>query len=152
MVVYFMSFPLHKCVAFPSFSGVYKSSGKSPKKTPTRRGKPWSRRQSVFLYGSIGQSFSALCASSFQNISAVGGFHSLSETVFLFSLTLFRLVSSQHRIAPPLTMIGNKHGTRFYTMTGYIITERPPFCQAFFQKKSETSLFFRVFLDKMPSK
>ena len=44
----------------------------------------------------VGQSFSALGASSLQDISAVSGSHSLSEAVLLFSLTLFRLISSQH--------------------------------------------------------
>ena len=44
----------------------------------------------------VGQSLSALCTSSLQNVSAVGSLHSLSETVLLFSLTLFGLVSSEH--------------------------------------------------------
>jgi len=48
--------------------------------------------------GSIGQSFSALCASSLEYVSAVSSFHSLSEAMLLFSLTLFRLVSSEHRL------------------------------------------------------
>ena len=47
---------------------------------------------------SIGQSFSALCTSSLEYVSAVSSLHSLSETVFLFSLTLFRLISSEHRL------------------------------------------------------
>ena len=44
----------------------------------------------------IGQSFSAFCTSSLENISTVGSSHSLSETMLLFSLTLFGLVSSEH--------------------------------------------------------
>ena len=44
----------------------------------------------------IGQSLSALCASSLKNVSAVCSSHSLSEAVLLFSLTLFGLVSSEH--------------------------------------------------------
>ena len=52
--------------------------------------------------GLVGQSFSALCASSLEYVSAVSSFHSLSEAMLLFSLTLFRLVSSEHRFAPPL--------------------------------------------------
>ena len=69
-------------------------------------------RQSVFLcwslglaqnrQESIGQSFSALCASSLEDISAVSSLHSLSEAVLLFSLAFFRLISSEHRFAPPL--------------------------------------------------
>ena len=47
-------------------------------------------------YSLVGQSFSALGASSLQDVSAVSGSHSLSEAMLLFSLTLFRLISSQH--------------------------------------------------------
>jgi hypothetical protein len=54
-------------------------------------GKPFGKQ-------SIGQSFSALSASSLEDVSAVSGFHSLSEAMLLFSLTLFRLVSSEHRL------------------------------------------------------
>ena len=49
----------------------------------------------------VGQSLSALCASSLEYVSAISSLHSLSEAVLLFSLTLFRLVSSEHRFAPP---------------------------------------------------
>ena len=45
---------------------------------------------------SIGQSFSALGASSLQDVSAVSGFLSLSAAVLHFSLTFLRLISSQH--------------------------------------------------------
>ena len=44
----------------------------------------------------IGQSFSALRASSLENVTAVCGLHSLSEAMLLFSLTLFRLIGSEH--------------------------------------------------------
>jgi hypothetical protein len=46
----------------------------------------------------VGQSFSALCASSLQYVSAISSLHSFSEAVLLFSLTLFGLISSQHRM------------------------------------------------------
>ena len=46
----------------------------------------------------VGKSLSALCASSLEYVSAVSSLHSLSEAMLLFSLTLFRLVSSQHRM------------------------------------------------------
>ena len=46
--------------------------------------------------GLVGQSFSALCASSLEYVSAVSSSHSLSEAMLLFSLTLLRLVSSEH--------------------------------------------------------
>ena len=45
---------------------------------------------------SIGQSFSALCTSSLEYVSSIGGCHSFSETVLFLSLTLFRLISSKH--------------------------------------------------------
>ena len=48
------------------------------------------------IFSLVGQSFSALGASSLQDVSAVSGSHSLSEAVLLFSLTLFGLISSQH--------------------------------------------------------
>ena len=44
----------------------------------------------------IGQSFSALSASSLEYVSAVSSSHSLSEAVLFFSLSLLRLVSSEH--------------------------------------------------------
>ena len=49
----------------------------------------------------VGQSLSALCTASLQNGSAVGSLHSLSEAMLLFSLTLLRLVSSEHCGLPP---------------------------------------------------
>ena len=53
------------------------------------------------IISSVCQSFSALCASSLEDISAVSGSHSLSEAVLFLSLTLFGLVSSEHVYAPP---------------------------------------------------
>ena len=44
----------------------------------------------------IGQLFSALSASSLEDVSAVSSCHSLSEAVLFFSLTLFGLISSEH--------------------------------------------------------
>ena len=44
----------------------------------------------------IGESGSHLCSASFEDFSAVGSFHSLSETVLHFSLTLFGLIGSEH--------------------------------------------------------
>ena len=46
--------------------------------------------------GLVGQSLSALCTSSLQNVSAVSSLQSLSETMLLLSLALFGLVSSEH--------------------------------------------------------
>ena len=44
----------------------------------------------------ISQSFSAFCASSLKNVSAVSSSHSLSETVLFFSLSFLRLICSEH--------------------------------------------------------
>ncbi len=44
----------------------------------------------------ISQSFSAFCASSLKNISAVSSSHSFSEAVLFFSLSLFGLICSEH--------------------------------------------------------
>ncbi len=45
---------------------------------------------------SVGQSLSAFCTASLENGSAVGRFHSFSETMLFLSLTLFGLVCSEH--------------------------------------------------------
>ena len=50
----------------------------------------------VYAINSIGQSFSALSASSLEYVSAISGSHSLSEAVLLFSLSLLRLICSEH--------------------------------------------------------
>ena len=50
---------------------------------------------------SVGQSLSALGASSLENVATISGLHSLSEAMLLLSLTLFRLVSSEHSGFPP---------------------------------------------------
>ena len=59
----------------------------------------------VFMFsiqmGLVGQFFSALSASSLEDVSAVGSSHSLSEAVLFFSLTLFGLIGSEHDLAPP---------------------------------------------------
>ena len=58
-----------------------------------KRGRSHAGRHCTSL---IGQSFSALRASSLENVTAVCGLHSLSEAMLLFSLSLLRLVSSEH--------------------------------------------------------
>ena len=73
----------------------------------------------------VGQSLSALCTSSLQNVSAVGSSHSLSETMLFLSLTLFGLVSSEHNGTSLILVIGSvsatRHNARFFTVTTYII-------------------------------
>lgn len=49
---------------------------------------------------SVCESCSSLKASSLENLSAVGGLHTLSEAVFLFSLELLGLICSYHALAP----------------------------------------------------
>ena len=44
----------------------------------------------------IGEASSTLGASSLKNFSTVSGCHSLSEAMFLFSLSLLRLICSLH--------------------------------------------------------
>ena len=60
----------------------------------------------------VGQSLSALCTSSLQNVSAVGSSHSLSETMLFLSLTLFGLVSSEHNGTSLILVIGSVSATR----------------------------------------
>ena len=45
---------------------------------------------------SVGQSLSALGTSSLENFATIRGLHSLSEAMLLLSLTLLRLVGSEH--------------------------------------------------------
>ena len=82
--------------------------GSVPQKTPTSCAATL-QRLSVFMWArrSVRQSLSALCASSLQDISAVSSLHSLSEAMLLFSLTLFRLIRSQHLTAPPFVVLGS---------------------------------------------
>ena len=85
----------------------------------------------------MGHSLSALCTSSLEYVSAVSSLHSLSEAMLLLSLTLFRLISSEHPFAPPLDMIGSVSpfqawNTLFHTMTRYIITDDTRFVKTFF--------------------
>ena len=50
----------------------------------------------------VGQSLSALSAATLKNVATVSGLHSLSEAMLLLSLTLLRLVGSEHCNLPPL--------------------------------------------------
>ena len=95
----------------------------------------------------IGQSFSALCASSLEDVSTVGSSHSLSEAVLFFSLTLFGLVSSKHSLhllkfvlIPDLEISGIDSGSvllyshnTLYTMTSYIKPQKSSFVNRFFE-------------------
>ena len=81
----------------------------------------------------VSQSLSALCTASLQNGSAVGSLHSLSEAMLLFSLSLFRLVSSEHYLHllnslseaccfnVAFTLLHND--TQYYTLSFFICQE-----------------------------
>ena len=95
---------------------------------------------------SIGQSFSALCTSSLEYVSSIGGCHSFSETVLFLSLTLFRLISSKHFVhllnlvlIPDHEISGILSGSvlpfsriTLYTMTSYIKPQKSSFVKGFF--------------------
>ena len=53
-------------------------------------------RSSQFKTKLIGQSLSAFCTSSLEDVSSVGCLHSLSEAMLFLSLALFRLIRSKH--------------------------------------------------------
>ena len=49
-----------------------------------------------------GQNLAALCAAASQNLAAVGGSHSLTETVDLGTMTIAGLVGTLHLDTPPI--------------------------------------------------
>ncbi len=77
-----------------------------------------------FASDSVGESCSALGASSLQDLSTIGCAHSLHKAVFLRSLKLFRLVCSYHVQSPLFFGI-------FMTLP-YIIHTSISVCQVFF--------------------
>ena len=103
---------------------------------------------------SVCQSLSALCTTSLENVSAISGLHSLSETVLLLSLTLFRLISSKHvwhLLADSFGSVSShSRHFRFYTMTSYIINTKRPNCQVFFENFKRFFTFFTIFPSKYP--
>lgn len=84
----------------------------------------------------IGESCSALSASSLQNLTSVRGLHSLHETVLLLSLKLFRLICSLHNLRHLLLQ---NYGSccaeiRFGITTAIIINTKIVYCQVFLIK------------------
>ena len=86
---------------------------------------------------SIGEASSTLGASSLKNFSAVSGCHSLSEAMFLFSLSLLRLICSLHDSTS--FNFFKRQKTRFprlslriHTKASYIITEKSQFVNFLF--------------------
>ena len=51
----------------------------------------------------MSQTRSAFCSSAGENLASVSCSHSLSETMFLFSLKLFGLICSEHSFNTPFT-------------------------------------------------
>ncbi len=93
---------------------------------------------------SVCESLSALCTSSLKYVSAVSSLHSLSEAMLLLSLSLFRLVSSEHYLhlliylseaccLVAFTLLHND--TPYYNRTRVI-------CQEIFQNSGKFPLFF----------
>ena len=52
------------------------------------------------IHALVSKSCTTLSASSFEDISSVRGSHSLSEAMYLTSLSLFRLICSEHNYTP----------------------------------------------------
>ncbi len=52
----------------------------------------------LLIYRLVGKSLSALSSASFQNLSACGGSHSLTEAVYLALLSFLGLISSFHNL------------------------------------------------------
>ena len=61
----------------------------------------------------MGEASATLIASSLENLSAVSSCHSLSETVFLASLSLLRLICSEHNHTSFYMMKKFNDGTAF---------------------------------------
>ena len=115
----------------------------------------------VFMFsiqmGLVGQFFSALSASSLEDVSAVGSSHSLSEAVLFFSLTLFGLIGSEHDLhllkfvfIPDSEMVRNdpeafafQPKIRFYTMTSYIKPQIKRFVKNFFSFFHSFFIFYK---------
>ena len=104
----------------------------------------------TFWRESVCESLSALGTSSFEYVSAVGSLHSLSETMLFLSLSLFRLVCSEHYMHLLILLSEAccfESLLRFYTMTSYIISETYPFVKCFEEKISflhDKIIFFPI--------
>ena len=59
-------------------------------------GRVLSDKKRVARHGLVRQTSTALVAASLEDLSAVRGSHSLAEAVNLASLSLFRLIGSEH--------------------------------------------------------
>ena len=83
----------------------------------------------------VGESLSAFCTSSLENVSAIGSLHSLSETVLLLSLTLFGLISSEHSgtsLRFGFGSVSDSTQWTLFTVTSFIIHAKRGVCQVFF--------------------
>ena len=48
----------------------------------------------------IGETISTFCSAASQHFAAIGSCHSFTETVFHFTMSFFRLISSKHGFSP----------------------------------------------------
>ena len=78
-----------------AFLSACRASSANKAKTPEENEIAFTSRGG-FLNDLIGESCSALLSSSLENLATVSGRHSLSEAVFLLSLTNLRLIRSKH--------------------------------------------------------
>ena len=100
---------------------------------------------------SIGELSSSLGASSLKNFSAVSGCHSLSEAVFLFSLSFLRLICSLHDSTSFNLFNVKKRALRvvplrIHTKAEYIITEKVSFVNTFRKYFFHISFFVYLLL------
>ena len=93
----------------------------------------------------MGKSFSTLIATALQHLSACRRCHSLTESVYLASLSFFRLIRSFHNISPAFFFsffLFLRYFARSPTITFLIISKIPcavkQFCEVF--------VFFVLFL------
>jgi hypothetical protein len=98
----------------------------------------------------VGQSLSALCTSSLENVATVSGLHSLSEAMLLLSLTLLRLVSSEHNWFTSFKILLS--GRNSAGLTGaeilYECTERTTLTVILYPQYSDLSRVFLNFFQK----
>ena len=71
-----------------------------------------------------GQNLAALCAAASQNLAAIGGSHSLTETVDLGTMTIAGLVGTLHLDTPPIynsyaRQSYDRSNTYFLTIIGH---------------------------------
>ena len=90
----------------------YARRARDTKKTDVYDSRQRHRSFSMWARDLVSQSLSAFCASSLQNISAVGSSHSFSKAVLFLSLALLGLVGSEHGRHLLQVEFGSEMGSR----------------------------------------